>query len=102
MAKQPAIVAATNSDAEENSETTKLSNRDRFLKLAPLRMTNAIEKIALVARLANFASYEYTKEEAERIMAALDLACVDVDNAFRKQLENPSQRPARTRKLFKL
>lgn len=102
MAKQPAIVAATNSAADEDPETAKFTNRERFLKLAPLRVTNAIERISLVTRLANFASYEYTKEEADKIVLGLAYAIEEVTAAFAKQLANPSQRPARTRKLFKL
>jgi hypothetical protein len=57
-------------------------NRDSFVRLANARVNKAIESIRLVGNLSNKSNYEYTDEDAERILDALKIALVDCRKRF--------------------
>ncbi|MCM8761551.1 MAG: hypothetical protein NC938_06270 [Candidatus Omnitrophica bacterium] len=60
------------------------SKADKFKRLASKRVTNAISKIELIANLAS-SSYEYTPEQVEKILTALQGSVDKVKAAFSKQ-----------------
>ena len=59
---------------ETNIETTETPKRDKFVKLATQRVNNALKQIALIGNLANKGTYDYSKEDINRIFKALDEA----------------------------
>lgn len=46
--------------------------RDKFVALAETRVTKAIKSIRLVGNLSNRNNYKYTKEDAQKIIKALE------------------------------
>lgn len=60
------------------------SKSDKFKRLASKRVVNAIQKIELITNLAA-PSYEYTHEEVEKILTALQGSVDKVKAAFSKQ-----------------
>jgi len=60
------------------------SKGDRFKRLASKRVVNAISKIELITNLAA-PSYEYTPEQVEKILGALQGSVDKVKAAFSKQ-----------------
>lgn len=46
--------------------------RERFVALAEKRVPRAIHELRLVGNLANAHNYSYTKEDAQRIVSALE------------------------------
>ena len=60
------------------------SKADKFKRLAAKRVTNAISKVELITNLAG-SSYEYTPEQVEKILTALQGSVDKVKAAFSKQ-----------------
>ena len=60
------------------------SKSDKFKRLATKRVKNAISKVELITNLAG-SSYEYTPEEVEKILNALQGSVDKVKVAFSKQ-----------------
>jgi hypothetical protein len=60
------------------------SKADKFKRLASKRVVNAISKIELITNLAG-SGYEYTPEQAEKILSALQGSVDKVKAAFSKQ-----------------
>ena len=57
---------------------------DKFKRLASKRVVNAISKIELITNLAG-SGYEYTPEQVEKILGALQGSVDKVKAAFSKQ-----------------
>lgn len=88
-AEDQAAVDAADAEAQRIIDESKLSRpsdgqrqkfgpaereakrRERFLKLAPKRMTKAIKAIRAVANMANKGAYSYNDDEVEKIRKAL-------------------------------
>ena len=60
------------------------SKSDKFKRLASKRVKNAIAKVELIANLAA-PGYEYTPEQVEKILTALQGSVDKVKAAFSKQ-----------------
>lgn len=60
------------------------SKGDKFKRLATKRVKNAISKVELIANLSA-SSYEYTSEEVDKIITALQNSVNRVKAAFSKQ-----------------
>lgn len=60
------------------------SKSDKFKRLATKRVKNAISKIELITNLTS-SGYEYTPEEVEKILTALQGSVDKVKAAFSKQ-----------------
>lgn len=71
---------AENKDAKIAVE----SKSDKFKRLATKRVKNAISKIEIITNLSA-SSYEYTAEEVDKIIAALQGSVNKVKAAFSKQ-----------------
>lgn len=54
-----------------------------FKTLASARTSKALNAIKIIGNLANKANYEYTDEQVQKILDALDTACAQVDAAFK-------------------
>jgi len=60
------------------------SKSDKFKRLAVKRVKNAVSKIELITNLAG-SGYEYTPEQVEKILGALQGSVDKVKAAFSKQ-----------------
>lgn len=60
------------------------SKHDRFKRLASKRVQNAVKKIELIGNLAS-PGYEYSEEDVEKIMNALQETIDQVKDAFSKR-----------------
>jgi len=47
------------------------TDREKFVRLANKRVNNAIKAIELIGNLSNRSNYDYTQEDAERILLVL-------------------------------
>ena len=71
-------------ESREESEVKNVegeSKSDKFKRLATKRVKNAISKVELITNLAG-SSYEYTPEEVEKILNALQGSVDKVKAAF--------------------
>jgi ABC-type Fe3+-hydroxamate transport system substrate-binding protein len=59
--------------------------RAKFIELANNRVTRAIKDIRLIGNLANKNSYEYTEEEARKIIRALQREVDDLKGRFKNE-----------------
>ena len=60
------------------------SKSDKFKRLATKRVKNAIAKVELIGNLAS-PGYEYTPEEVEKILCALQESVDKIKASFSKQ-----------------
>ena len=89
------IEQATAPVAEEENAPANESKADKFRRLMNARMTATLDKIRLLSNLSNRASYEYTPEQVEKIMAALRNEIDWLEREFQP-------RAAETKKVFEL
>ena len=71
-------------EEKEVKDVAGESKSDKFKRLASKRVVNAIQKIELITNLAA-PSYEYTPEQVEKILGALQGSVDKVKAAFSKQ-----------------
>ena len=50
---------------------TKISKSEKFVKLANIRVKNAVKHLKLVQNLANSYNYDYSEDQAKKIMTAI-------------------------------
>ena len=48
------------------------NKRERFVELAQARVIKAVQTLRLIGNLSNQNNYDYSAEDAQKIMAALD------------------------------
>ncbi len=58
------------------------NKRAKFLELANKRVNRAIKDLALIANLANRKNYEYTEDEAKKVIRALQAEVDHVKHNF--------------------
>ena len=75
---------STKENEAKNAEDAGESKSDKFKRLATKRVKNAISKVELIANLSG-SGYEYTPEEVEKILNALQGSVDKVKAAFSKQ-----------------
>ena len=73
----------------------KRDPRAKFVELANARVSRAINDIRLVGNLSNRKNYEYTDDEARKILKVLEIEIDILKEKFRSK-------PAEPKKLFKL
>ena len=59
------------------------NKREKFVRLAELRVNNALKSIQVVSNLANKSSYEYDDNDAKKIIKALKEAVSDLELKFK-------------------
>lgn len=57
--------------------------RGKFVELATSRVNRAIKELRLIGNLSNRSSYEYTDEEAKKIIRALQRELDDLKGRFK-------------------
>lgn len=65
----------------QNSDIDR-DKRAKFIELANKRVNRAIKDLALIANLANRKNYEYTEDEAKKVMRALQAGVDQVKHDF--------------------
>ena len=74
-------IARKGREMNQNSDSDR-DKRAKFLELANKRVNRAIKDLALIANLANRKNYEYTEEEAKKVMRALQAGVDHVKHNF--------------------
>ena len=70
--------------SEETTEKeTKETKGEAFKRLAKIRTANVIKAIRLLGKTANADSYEYTPDQVDQIMAAIEGECDKVYKLFK-------------------
>lgn len=80
MAKTP----VKKTDAE--IAAAKVEKTAKFKELGRKRVNAAIDKITILSNLSNRQSYEYTQEDADKIVKALNAAVKHVSDQFEAAL----------------
>jgi hypothetical protein len=62
--------------------------RAKFIELANNRVNRTIKDLRLIGNLSNRASYEYTEEDARKILRALQRELEDLKLRFRGEDQN--------------
>ena len=70
--------------------------RSRFVELGEARVTKATQMLRLIDNLANLNNYEYTEDDAQKILSALDVEMKLLKAKFQTAL---SKRPKEEFKL---
>ncbi|MGB6177213.1 MAG: hypothetical protein WBF43_12955 [Methylocella sp.] len=68
------------------------ADREKFVELARNRVSKALKNIQLIGNLANRSNYDYTEEDAAKIMKALS----DEVSACRKKFDVALKRNSKT------
>ena len=69
-------------------ESGKKSRRERFEFYREKRLKNAIDAIKLCQNMSNKNSYEYTDEEARKIIKYLRESIQELEHSFKKSTKN--------------
>ena len=64
----------------------------KFVELAEKRVNKALESLRLVGNLANKANYEYSPEDAKKILAALQSELTAVRSKFLNEHSGPDKK----------
>lgn len=64
------------------------SKNEKFKRLANKRVPAALEKIKLIENLSNTNNYEYSKEEADQIIKALNKSVSNLKQSFNQTTHN--------------
>ncbi len=64
------------------------SKNEKFKRLANKRVPAALEKIKLIENLSNTNNYEYSKEEADQIIKALNKSVNNLKQSFNQTTHN--------------
>src|SRR3970282_1281622 len=81
MAKKPTPPAVKRKTLAEQLGRTP-TKAEKFVHLAEQRMTKALKAIKQLANLSAKGSYEYTEEQAQEVVDALDVAVESVTARF--------------------
>ena len=65
---------------------TKISKSEKFVKLANIRVKNAVKHLKLVQNLANSYNYDYSEDQAKKIMTAIKFEYDALVAEFKKGL----------------
>lgn len=77
------------------NDSDKRDPRAKFVELANARVTRAIKDLRLIGNLSNRKNYEYTDEEAKKILKVLEAELDALKAKFRAK-------PADHKKIFQL
>lgn len=66
-----------------NAEKAPETKGEKFVRLANGRVPKALTAIAAIRGIANKTNYDYTDEQAGKIMAALEAEMTKLGNAFK-------------------
>jgi len=81
MPKRKSLSEATQGDLGRDP-------RERFVSLANSRVTSAIKQLRLVGNLSNKKNYQYTPEDAAKILKALQREVDDLRSKFKGEQKN--------------
>jgi len=59
------------------------SRKEKFKRLANIRVNNALKQIDLIGNLSNKSTYEYSDEEIRKIFSEIESALRDTRSKFR-------------------
>lgn len=66
------VVHAQNVEHGCPTMTTDRNKRERFIELGEARVRKATQMLRLIGNLSNASNYEYSQEDAQKILSALD------------------------------
>lgn len=61
---------------------------ENFKRLAEKRVTGCVKNIRLIGNLANKNNYEFTDEQAKKIIATLEVEMKSLKNRFKQGMES--------------
>jgi len=67
---------------------TERDKRAKFLELANKRVNRAIKDLGLIANLSNRKNYEYTEEEARKVIRVLQAELDLVKHSFTSRMQS--------------
>jgi len=64
------------------------SKRDKFKRLANIRVNNTLKDLDLIGNLSNSSNYDYSDEEVKKIFSSINSRIKDVQNKFKEKNSN--------------
>lgn len=64
-----------------------MSKHEKFIDLANQRVNKAIKMIRLIGNLSNKQNYEYSKEEVDKVIKALQAELDEAKTRFKLEIE---------------
>ena len=61
------------------------TKHEKFVRLAESRMENTLKQIEILSNLSNRSAYEYSEEEAKKIIKRLKEAISDLEEDFLRE-----------------
>jgi len=71
--------------------STDRDKRERFIELGEARVRKAAQMLRLIGNLSNTSNYEYSQEDAQKILSALDNEMKLLKAKFRAALSRRSK-----------
>jgi hypothetical protein len=64
------------------------SKRDKFKRLANIRVNNTLKVLDLIGNLSNSSNYDYSDEEIRKIFNSINSKIKDVQSKFKEKNNN--------------
>ena len=64
------------------------SKHEKFCRLAENRTNNVLKQLELLSNLSNKSSYEYSKQDVDKILKAIKAAVSNVEHSFKADAKN--------------
>jgi hypothetical protein len=78
-------------EAENTAAPANESKADKFLRLAPPRVTKVMQGIQSLKKLSARSSYEYSEEQTQKMFAAIRAELDECEAAFKPKEEKKSE-----------
>jgi hypothetical protein len=69
---------------QEQKEKIKARNRDRFVRIAENRVNKILDNLESLGNCSNPRSYEYAKEDVEKIFAEIEEKVKEIKSMFQE------------------
>lgn len=64
------------------------SKRDKFKRLANIRVNNTLKGLDLIGNLSNSSNYDYSDDDVRKIFNSINSRIKDVQNKFKEKNNN--------------
>jgi len=67
------------------------TKKDKFKRIANLRVNNTLKQIELIGNLSNQSLYEYTSDDLKKILGTLNEKIKEVESRFKKEMNKKNR-----------
>ena len=67
------------------------TKKDKFKRIANLRVNNTLKQIELIGNLSNQSLYEYSSDDLKKILGTLNEKIKEVESRFKKEMNKKNR-----------